>query len=62
MAMQSESVLKVADAAAALTLSKRTLQRMIARGLIKSVLVSTRRRVVPSSEIDRLRTVGISNG
>jgi excisionase family DNA binding protein len=41
-------------AAEALGISERTLDRMIAAGMLKSIKVSMRRRVIPNTEIDRI--------
>jgi excisionase family DNA binding protein len=41
-------------AAEALGISERTLDRMIAAGKLKKIQVSTRRVVIPSTEIERI--------
>jgi excisionase family DNA binding protein len=46
-------------AAEALGISERTLDRMIAAGIVKSIKVSGRRRVIPSTEIDRILQGGV---
>ena len=48
-------VLTLSRAAAELSISKRKLQDLLAKGFIQSVVIDGR-RMVPSSEIDRLAT------
>jgi excisionase family DNA binding protein len=55
---QGNRALSIADAAKALTLSDRTIWRMIENGKIKSVKVSERRRVILAAEIDRILAGG----
>lgn len=50
----AERGVSVKNAAEALTVSVRTVRRLIADDKIRSVLVSKRRRIVPQSEIDRI--------
>jgi excisionase family DNA binding protein len=51
--------LSIADAAKALTLSERTIWRMIENGKIKSVKVSERRRVITAAEVARILAGGV---
>lgn len=44
------------ETARLLLISRSTLQRMVRRGDIKTVKVSPRRRIVPSTEIQRILT------
>ena len=48
------ALLTIKQAASSLSLSERTLWRMIANEEIKSVRFSLRRRAIPQSEIDRI--------
>lgn len=53
-ASTKQPALSIADAAKALTLSERTIWRMIESGQIRSVKVSERRRIITAAEIDRI--------
>jgi excisionase family DNA binding protein len=55
---QRNRALSIADAAKALTVSERTIWRLIESGTLKSVRVSERRRVIPAPEIDRILAGG----
>jgi predicted site-specific integrase-resolvase len=46
-------------AAEALSVSERTLDRMLAAGLLKSAKVSQRRRIIPQTEISRILAAAI---
>lgn len=56
-----QRVFSVKRAAAALDLSKRTIQRGIAAGKIKAIPLSARRIGIPASEVERIAENGISD-
>lgn len=57
---QKDKAYTLADAASALTISKKTLTRHVEAGLIRSIKVSERRRAVPGSEIIRILANGVT--
>jgi predicted site-specific integrase-resolvase len=50
----------LAETAGILRCSERTLHRLIKDGAVRTVLISTRRRIVPATEIERILNSGIS--
>jgi excisionase family DNA binding protein len=56
---QRPRVYSIKLAAKALSLSERTLFRLIADGKIRTILLGERRRGIPATELDRIEQSGI---
>lgn len=56
----SDRLLKIVDAADALSISRSMLYELLADGLIKSIVIGRRCRRIPSSEIERFISANLS--